>query len=85
MPQLEGSALRALGLFCKDTLQELDVSWCRKLPNEALGALVDGCRSLRRLSLWGCTQLTDTFLLGHSNDSLEVLGLGEALVPVPPI
>lgn len=46
---------------------------------------VDSCPNLRRLSVWGCTQLTATFLLGHSNEGLEVLGRGEALLPVPPV
>ncbi|GAB4823302.1 hypothetical protein N2152v2_010348 [Parachlorella kessleri] len=85
MTQVEGPALAALALYCKDTLQELDVSWCRKLSNEALGHLVDSCRSLRRLSVWGCSQLTDTFLLGHSNEALEVVGMGEQLLSVPKI
>ena len=66
-------------------MQELDVSWCRKLSDEVLGHLVDSCRSLRRLSVWGCSQLTDTFLMGHSNDTLEVVGRGEQLVSVPKI
>lgn len=140
--QLEGPALQALAMYCKDSLEELDVSWCRKLSNEALGHLVggdsgrfgglfihgldvswlralycvqlgaahgclafggqlthstssqrvclhdmqvDSCPNLRRLAVWGCTQLTATFLLGHSNEGLEVLGRGEALLPVPPV
>lgn len=47
--QLEGPALQALAMYCKDSLEELDVSWCRKLSNEALGHLVGGCRG----RLWG--------------------------------
>ncbi|KAL9674374.1 hypothetical protein QQ045_030646 [Rhodiola kirilowii] len=37
-------------------LQILDLSWCRSISNEMLGLIVDSCRSLRLLKLFGCTQ-----------------------------
>ena len=33
------------------------MSFCREVTNAALGALVDSCPNLRRLHLWGCTQV----------------------------
>ncbi|XP_027066782.1 uncharacterized protein [Coffea arabica] len=56
-------------------LQYLDLSWCRNLTNEALGLIVDGCLSLKVLKLFGCTQVTDVFLLGHSNPEVRIIGL----------
>lgn len=38
-----------------------------------LGRIVDSCSALRRLRLFGCTQVTDRFLNGHSNDALEII------------
>ncbi|KAA0055779.1 hypothetical protein IC582_003131 [Cucumis melo] len=69
----------SLACFCKN-LVSLDVSWCRKLTDEALGLIVDNCPSLRELKLFGCTQVTDVFLDGHSNPNLEIIGL--KLTPV---
>ncbi|KAB2620642.1 hypothetical protein D8674_040600 [Pyrus ussuriensis x Pyrus communis] len=56
-------------------LHTLDLSWCRNLTDEALGLIVDGCLSLRILKLLGCTQITDTFLDGHSNPEVRIIGL----------
>ena len=61
--------------YChRDRLEELDISWCRKVPLEALGMLADNCVALRRLHIWGCSQITEEFLYGHSNDALQILG-----------
>ncbi|KAL2554025.1 Leucine-rich repeat [Forsythia ovata] len=56
-------------------LVTLDLSWCRNLTNEALGLIVDSCSSLEVLKLFGCTQVTDVFLDGHSNPQVKVIGL----------
>ncbi|KAL3535525.1 hypothetical protein ACH5RR_003986 [Cinchona calisaya] len=53
----------------------LDLSWCRNLTNEALGLIADGCLSLKVLKVFGCTQITDIFLLGHSNPEVQIVGL----------
>lgn len=64
----------SLAKYSRDLLI-LDLSWCRKLTNEALGLIVDNCMSLRLLKLFGCTQITDVFLNGHSNSSVRIIGL----------
>ncbi|XP_039017710.1 F-box protein SKP2B-like [Hibiscus syriacus] len=56
-------------------LVSLDLSWCRNLTDEAMGLIVDRCLSLRVLKLFGCTQITDVFLYGHSNANVEIIGL----------
>ncbi|KAK7281292.1 hypothetical protein RIF29_09130 [Crotalaria pallida] len=56
-------------------LHTLDLSWCRNLTDNALGLIVDSCLSLRLLKLFGCTQVTDAFLNGHSNLQIQLIGL----------
>ncbi|XP_061352514.1 uncharacterized protein LOC133297396 [Gastrolobium bilobum] len=56
-------------------LHSLDLSWCRNLTDNALGLIVDSCMSLRLLKLFGCTQVTDVFLKGHSNLQIQIIGL----------
>ncbi|KAL8107367.1 uncharacterized protein LOC141673291 [Apium graveolens] len=56
-------------------LISLDLSWCRRVTDEALGLLVDSCWSLKQLKLFGCTQITDVFLHGHSNSLVRIIGL----------
>ncbi|XP_027355420.1 uncharacterized protein LOC113865209 [Abrus precatorius] len=56
-------------------LHSLDLSWCRNLTDNALGLIVDSCLSLRLLKLFGCTQVTDVFLNGHSNLQIQIIGL----------
>ncbi|XP_045790388.1 uncharacterized protein LOC123885168 [Trifolium pratense] len=56
-------------------LHSLDLSWCRNLSDNALGLIVDSCLSLRLLKLFGCTQVTDVFLNGHSNSQIQLIGI----------
>lgn len=65
----------ALSARCSKTLLTLDLSWCRKLMDEALGLIVDKCSSLRLLKLFGCTQVSYKFLHGHSNPFVKIIGL----------
>ncbi|XP_068659009.1 uncharacterized protein [Aristolochia californica] len=65
---------KAIASRCSSTLQILDLSFCRKLKDEALGLIVDACSSLRLLKLFGCTQVTRTFWDGHSNSLVSIIG-----------
>ncbi|KAJ8750807.1 hypothetical protein K2173_015988 [Erythroxylum novogranatense] len=56
-------------------LLNLDLSWCRNLTDAALGLIVDSCLSLRELKLFGCGQITNAFLDGHSNPKVKIIGL----------
>ncbi|CAL1413924.1 unnamed protein product [Linum trigynum] len=56
-------------------LQSLDLSWCRNLADEAVGLIVDSCLSLKVLKIFGCDQLTDVLLSGHSNPVVEIIGM----------
>ncbi|KAH9321108.1 hypothetical protein KI387_015747, partial [Taxus chinensis] len=60
--QVENHTILALVSNSSENLSRLDVSWCRKLTDEALGLLADSCPCLRELILFGCTQVTDKFL-----------------------
>ncbi|XP_066352902.1 DNA repair protein RAD7-like [Miscanthus floridulus] len=71
----------AISRKCSVLLEALDLSFCRELTDEALGLIVDSCPSLRILKLFGCTQVTDLFLKGHSNKSVKIVGIeGSILV-----
>lgn len=65
----------AISRNCSVRLEALDLSFCRELTNEALGLIVDSCHSLKILKLFGCTQVTDFFLKGHSNTSVKIVGI----------
>lgn len=51
--QLKGGCLAVLARCCHQTLERLDVSWCREITEAQLGCLVDACPLLTRLELWG--------------------------------
>uniref|UniRef100_A0A6N2MS22 F-box/LRR-repeat protein 15-like leucin rich repeat domain-containing protein n=1 Tax=Salix viminalis TaxID=40686 RepID=A0A6N2MS22_SALVM len=65
----------ALSLARSRRLVSLDLSWCRNLTNEALGLIVDSCLSLKVLKLFGCSQVTNVFIDGHSNSDVQIIGL----------
>jgi len=57
------------------SLQEVDLSWCRGVSAASLGLLADSCRHLKKLHLWGCSQVDGSdFELGHSNTELVLVG-----------
>ncbi|GAY37504.1 hypothetical protein CUMW_029500 [Citrus unshiu] len=60
---------------CSRNLLSLDLSWCRFIKDEALGFIVDNCSLLRLLKLFGCSQITNVFLNGHSNSMVQIIGL----------
>jgi hypothetical protein len=66
LPALSGECLLALGRTSGRSLLSLDVSMSRGFGDEALGALVDMCPKLGQLVIFGCTQLTGSFYLGHA-------------------
>lgn len=78
--EVANHTISALVSNTHDTLSRLDVSWCRNLTDEALGLLADNCSLLRELILFGCTQVTDKFLEGHSNTLLKVTGVKDQLL-----
>ena len=53
-----------LGL-CSEKLEEADFSWCRGISNKALGLLADSCPQLRKLTLFGCSQVTHLYSLSE--------------------
>ncbi|TYZ69189.1 hypothetical protein PybrP1_007966 [[Pythium] brassicae (nom. inval.)] len=68
------ATLQALRESCASSLEVLDLSFCRKVSEDALGVFTDECEALRSLVLWGCTQITARFLTCHSRDALLVTG-----------
>jgi hypothetical protein len=73
------AAVGALARCCAGSLEALDLSFCRGAPEAALGLLLDGCRMLRELRVYGCTQVTDCMVNGHSNDEVRVQGLATSV------
>lgn len=73
--QVTSALINSLTTCCKDTLHDLDISFCRDVSESALGKMVDHCVNLRRLRVYGCSQLTKRFLYGHGNERLtEIMG-----------
>jgi len=61
------------------SLEELNVSFCPHVSDNGLGYLVSMAENqFSKLHLWGCAQITDEFLDGHSRideDPLEIIGI----------
>lgn len=59
---------------CYKILNTLEMSFVRGISEDSLGFLVDTCLNLRKLSVWGNSQLTAKFFEGHNNFELFVVG-----------
>lgn len=74
IPSVDDRLVVALVTHASDSLTFADFSWCRKVTENAMGLLADSCTRLKHLELWGCTQMTSRFMLGHRNEHLRVAG-----------
>ena len=74
VPAVTGALLLELAASCSRSLESLDVSFCRGVPANTVGHLLDACSELRQLQVYGCSQLTKAALRGHSNAAVDVLG-----------
>lgn len=72
LPGLCHFAQAALARFCFSSLESLDLSFCRRVTDDGLGHLVDASPKMRYLRLWGCTQVGERFLKGHSRKELVI-------------
>ena len=71
---VDDATIDTLATVTARNLTHLDVSWCLEFSEDALGLLTDKCRRLKRLSVWGCRQVTHRLINGHGNDALEIVG-----------
>ena len=61
--QARRRAAQSLGIVlrrvcvCRESLEELNISWCRGVPEPWLGVLADACTCLRKLTVFGCSQV----------------------------
>lgn len=89
VPAATGALLLELAASCARTLEALDLSFCRAVPANALGHLLDACGELRELWVFGCSQLSRAALRGHSNTVVDVCGEptldGSARAPAVPV
>lgn len=46
--------------YCSEKLEEVDFSWCRGIPNSAIGLLVDSCPNLKKVTIFGCSQVSSS-------------------------
>lgn len=58
---LTNRSLAALWLHCSENLQVLDLSFIRNMTEVALGYLLEKSHRMKKLSIWGCSQLTSRF------------------------
>ncbi|KAK1264253.1 hypothetical protein QJS04_geneDACA013477 [Acorus gramineus] len=71
---IEASGESLVELSLNSVKEVLDLSFCREMTDEALGLIVDSCSNLVMLKLFGCSQVTDVFLDGHSNSAVKITG-----------
>jgi hypothetical protein len=78
-----GPALAAsLSSACRGTLEVLNLAFCRGVPEDGLGLVLDRCSKLQEVDVCGCSQLTARFFYGHSSGA-RVLGMGTLASALP--
>lgn len=75
---LSAKALVMLMTHCL-RLRSLDLSFVRTFPDIILRALIDACPHIRRVRVWGCSQLTTRIHDVLTRPNLVVQGLSSAL------
>jgi len=71
-------SMESLAAASAGTLEELNVSFSPKITDKGLGYLVSkASHQFTRIHVWGCAQITDEFLDGHSrceDSTFEIVG-----------
>jgi len=78
-PSVGAGTASALARCCAASLEALDASFCRRIPEAGLGVIIDRCGKLRELKVYGCTQVTDRLVNGHGNEGVEFGGLATSV------
>jgi hypothetical protein len=71
------TSMEVLASTCAFSLRSLNVSFCPFVSDKGLGYLVSKANHLQKIEIWGCGQITDDFLDGHSrtdDGNLEIVG-----------
>lgn len=76
LPGVSSDAVAALQAC---PLETLDLSWCRAVDDDAVHALAKECPRLKRLDLWGCSQLSEMALRLRCVGKIRLLGRGEVV------
>jgi len=67
-----------LAKYCHMSLRELKINFCTKVSDQGIGYLVSKVKhQFSKIEIWGCAQITDSFLDGHSrvdDGGLEITG-----------
>mmetsp|Transcript_16489 Transcript_16489/g.27932 ORF Transcript_16489/g.27932 Transcript_16489/m.27932 type:complete len:89 (+) Transcript_16489:486-752(+) len=59
--------MESLAAMAANSIQELDVSFSPHITDKGLGYLVSkASHQFTKLHIWGCAQITEEFLDGHS-------------------
>jgi DNA repair protein RAD7 len=72
-----GASVEALVQWRGKTITELDLSWCRHVPEKAVGFLADSCPRLKKLTLFGCNHIRKDLSFVVRNPHVSILGLGD--------
>lgn len=72
---LTGASVEAIVCGRGRSLTELDLSWCRHVPERAIGYLIESLPNLKTIKLFGCNQLRKDFASVVRNDDVAIIGL----------
>jgi len=71
--------MESLASLCHVSLKELKINFCTNISDKGLGYLVSKVKhQFNRLEIWGCAQITETFLDGHcrvDGGGLDIIGV----------
>ena len=54
--------------------REIDFSWCRCVDDEIVEIIIEKCRALKKVILWGCSSVSDLGVAMLLKKGIEVIG-----------
>ncbi|GMH39641.1 hypothetical protein BSKO_07539 [Bryopsis sp. KO-2023] len=76
LDHIKGPLMQTIASRCRHSMESLEISFCRNIPEDAVGLVADSCFNLRKINIFGLSHITNRFLNGHRNDQLTVIGVG---------
>ncbi|TPX33728.1 hypothetical protein SmJEL517_g03401 [Synchytrium microbalum] len=77
LEELTEYSLRAIGATCHN-LRDLDLSWVRQLDDDLFESIIDRCRNLEQVAIFGCNRLSEVSLrrswVNREDRSIKLIG-----------
>ncbi|KAL0070717.1 UV-damaged DNA-binding protein rad7 [Marasmius tenuissimus] len=74
LKDVEADALEEIAKYAND-LKSLDLGWCRAVDDFVLKSILEECKTLKEVKIWGCNKAEGKWVLSGTRTAARVFGM----------